>query len=74
MDPFYRAHGFELQTEESGDVAALFKLRLDEVENSLEMMRNFTAKESETVNLGEVEERNVFQLCRKFYGRTFYVY
>ncbi len=38
---FYRAHGFSCATEQRGDVAARFKVRVHEVFNSIEMIRNF---------------------------------
>ncbi len=41
LNPFYLEHGFRMQTQSNGDVAARFKLRLDEVANSIEMMRRF---------------------------------
>ena len=40
-DDFYRAYGFELQTQKTGDVAARFKLRLAEAKHSLAMMQRF---------------------------------
>ena len=41
VTPFYTDHGFQMITQTNGDVGARFKVRLDEVLNSIEMMRNF---------------------------------
>jgi Ni,Fe-hydrogenase III large subunit len=38
---FYKKHGFVLQNETSGDVSARFKLRIKEIYNSIELIRNF---------------------------------
>jgi len=38
---FYRKHGFVLQSEDVGDVASRFKLRIKEIYNSISMIRNF---------------------------------
>ena len=38
---FYKKHGFVLQNEDIGDVAARFKLRIKEIYNSISMIRNF---------------------------------
>ncbi len=38
---FYLRHGFSIQLEKSGDVAARFKVRLLECFNSIEMIRHF---------------------------------
>jgi Ni,Fe-hydrogenase III large subunit len=53
---FYRAHGFEVQTESSGDVAARFNVRLKEVKNSIAMMRRFAIETCEAVAAGEVQD------------------
>ncbi len=40
-DSFYQAHGFSIQLQESGDVAARFKVRLQECFNAITMIQNF---------------------------------
>ncbi|WP_456432601.1 hydrogenase large subunit [Nitratifractor sp.] len=45
-DPFYTERGFAAALEESGDVAARFKIRIAEIKASLELMRRF-AEEAE---------------------------
>ena len=51
-EPFYREHGFVMQMQKSADVAARFKLRLEEVKNTLLMIRNFRVEACEAVKLG----------------------
>ena len=41
QNPFYFNHGFKLVTQDRGDVAARFKLRLEEMKVSIQMMRAF---------------------------------
>ena len=55
-DPFYKKHGFTLCLQHAGDVAARFKLRLEEVKNAAVMMRNFLTQSSEAVNLGKMRD------------------
>ena len=53
---FYRSLGFEMQSEESGDVAARFKLRLGELFNSIEIIRNAIDSEDEEIGFGDFED------------------
>jgi Ni,Fe-hydrogenase III large subunit len=39
-DEFYKKYGFEMASEQSGDVAARFKVRISEIKNSLVMIKN----------------------------------
>jgi Ni,Fe-hydrogenase III large subunit len=70
-ESFYREHGFVLQTQKSADVAARFKLRLDEVKNSLEMMRNFSVEACEAVELGVVKDGEYFTFTESSIGELF---
>ena len=45
-DTFYLDNGFKAVNEVSGDVGARFKVRINEVKNSIEMMRNFLHSET----------------------------
>ncbi|BDY11700.1 hydrogenase large subunit [Hydrogenimonas cancrithermarum] len=51
LDPFYIDHGFKMATQTNGDVGARFKIRLEEVRNSIAMMRNFLDVEPVSVDL-----------------------
>ena len=46
MTPRYLEHGFQMQTRAQGDVGARFKVRMDEVDNSLAMMEHLLSDES----------------------------
>jgi len=72
-DPFYLEHGFVLQTQQSGDVAARFKLRLQEVENSIEMMHRFLeGEESESsVNVTLAEDGDYVSFAESSLGELF---
>lgn len=49
MTPRYLEHGFQMQTRAQGDVGARFKVRMDEVDNSLLMMEHLLSDESRQV-------------------------
>jgi len=46
---WHKKFGFKLQTEESGDVGARFKVRIKEILNSIEMIKNFKTDKNETI-------------------------
>ena len=50
LEPFYLENGFKISSEANGDVGARFKVRIDEIKNSLEMMKNFLV-ETENLNI-----------------------
>jgi len=52
-------------------VAARFKMRLEEVKNSLLMMRNFTGETCEAVKLGEVKNGEYFSFVESSIGELF---
>ena len=57
-DDFYRSYGFVLQTEQDGDVAARFKVRLRELFNSMEIIRkciDFQSAEMKFKNFADGE-------------------
>jgi len=70
-EPFYHEHGFEIQVQKSADVAARSKIRLEEVKNTLLMMRNFRVEACETVKLGEVENGEYFSFVESSIGELF---
>jgi Ni,Fe-hydrogenase III large subunit len=57
--------------QKSADVAARFKIRLEEVKNTLLMMRNFRVEACETVKLGEVENGEYFSFVESSIGELF---
>ena len=70
-EPFYLSHGFKMQSENSGDVAARFKMRLKEVYNTLELIEQFVCdawemKEPEVFKDGDYVtyvESSIGELC-----------
>jgi len=48
-EPFYKEHGFVMQNESGGDVAARFKLRISEIKNALQMIDAFAGKSAFTM-------------------------
>ncbi|WP_296824387.1 hydrogenase, partial [Sulfurovum sp.] len=53
---FYRAHGFQMQIQQSADVSARFMVRLKEVQNSITMMRHFSMDRCEGVTPGSAKD------------------
>lgn len=49
LNHFYTSHGFIMAGANSGDVAARFLVRIDELKNSMMMMRNFLDNKKEEV-------------------------
>ncbi|WP_294952512.1 NADH-quinone oxidoreductase subunit C [Sulfurovum sp.] len=70
-EPFYLEHGFALQTQKSGDVSARFKIRLEEMKNTLEMMQNFTVETCESMNVGTVTDGEYFSFAESSIGELF---
>jgi len=68
---FYYAHGFELQTHKSGDVAARFKQRLAEVKNSIVMMRALLTEETEHVAINAVRDGEYNAYAESSLGELF---
>jgi Ni,Fe-hydrogenase III large subunit len=53
---FYKKNGFKMQREKSGDVAARFNLRIDEVFNSCTMIKKFLDFDEEKVEFGDLND------------------
>ena len=70
-EPFYLAHGFEPKTEQSGDVAARFKLRLHEVKNSIEMMQRFLEEDGTHSDIGEIRDGDYTAFAESSLGELF---
>jgi len=68
---FYLDNGFRLITQKKGDVASRFKLRIAELKNSIEMIRNFLDTNMETVSLGEVKDGEYFSFAESSLGELF---
>ncbi len=70
-EPFYLAHGFEMQVQTGADVAARFKIRLDEVKNALVMMRQFTVEGCEGITLHSAKDGEYFSFVESSIGELF---
>ena len=68
---FYAAHGFELLTQKSGDVAARFKLRIAEVQNSIKMMQHLIEVEESTCTIGTIHDGEYVSFCESSIGELF---
>jgi Ni,Fe-hydrogenase III large subunit len=68
---FYHTHGFKIQGQTSGDVSARFKVRLDEVKNSIEMMRNFSVETCEEVSLNSINNGVYSAFSESSIGETY---
>ncbi len=53
---FYLDHGFIMASEVSGDVSARFKIRLQELKNSLVMMHNFLQEDKSLLELSNIND------------------
>jgi len=71
INSFYLKHGFEMASEISGDVAARFKIRLQEVNNSILMMRNFLDENVEEFKLDTLNDGEFFSFCESSIGELF---
>ncbi|BAF69829.1 NADH-quinone oxidoreductase subunit C [Nitratiruptor sp. SB155-2] len=68
--PFYKEHGFSIQTQESGDVAARFKVRLQEVKNSIQIIRNLLDFQEDEVVLNAFEDGEYFAFTESSLGEV----
>ena len=74
LNGFYLSHGFKMQSELSGDVAARFKLRIKEVKNSILMMHNFLDDKydkDEERSLGEIKDGGYSSFVESSIGELF---
>lgn len=70
-DKFYIDNGFELQREKTGDVAARFKVRLDEVFNSIEMIKNFLDFKEEEMKFENFKDGEYYSFVESSLGELF---
>ena len=71
LNRFYTEHGFEMANETTSDVAARFKVRLFEVKNSLEMIKNFLEADIPEVKIGEPKDEEYFAFAESSIGEVF---
>ena len=56
LNSFYLQNGFVMAHEESGDVGARFKIRLQEIKNSILMMQNFLEAEPFSFDIATIQD------------------
>lgn len=71
IDPFYFKHGFDPVSELSGDVGARFKVRIDEIKNSIVMMRNFLDADTPQMEIGEIKDGEYMSFVESSIGELF---
>jgi len=70
-NPFYLEHGYNMMRQESGDVAARFKVRLDEIKNSIKMMHNFLEEDETQMHLDNVQDGSYSSFAESSLGELF---
>jgi Ni,Fe-hydrogenase III large subunit len=68
---WYKNFGFILQTEKNGDVAARFKLRIKEILNSIEMIKNFKTSENDTIKFSDFKDGEYTSFVESSIGEFF---
>ena len=71
LNPFYLQHGFRLATETSGDVAARFKVRISEVNNSLTMMQNLLEADESRLEAASINDGEYMSFAESSIGELF---
>jgi len=70
-NPFYLENKFALVTQDSGDVMARFKVRIDEVKNSILMMHSFLDNSNEAFEIGDIEDGEYMSYSESSIGELF---
>jgi Ni,Fe-hydrogenase III large subunit len=68
---WYKNFGFVLQTEESSDVAARFKLRIKEILNSIEIIKNLKTFENKTIKFSKFKDGEYTSFVESSIGELF---
>ncbi len=68
---FYKKHGFVIQNEEIGDVAARFKLRIKEIYNSITLIRNFIDDVMQIEKPTKFKDGQYMSFCESSIGELF---
>ncbi len=71
INSFYLEHGFVMASEVSGDVGARFKVRIEEIKNSIDMMHKFLEDEASEVELSEIQDGEYSAFCESSLGEVF---
>ena len=69
---FYKERGFELLTQKRGDVAARFKQRIDEIKNSLKLIKHFLDDiHDESLDIHNIKDGEYFSYVESSIGELF---
>ncbi|QOP45928.1 NADH-quinone oxidoreductase subunit C [Sulfurimonas paralvinellae] len=71
INSFYLEHGFIMASEVSGDVGARFKVRLQEVKNSITMMQHFLEEDTSTLELSSIHDGSYHTFTESSIGELF---
>ncbi len=70
-DDFYKNYGFKMQLGVKGEVADRFKLRIEEIFNSIEMINNLKTQENENFALGKIKDGEYMSFTESSIGELF---
>ncbi|RRS32716.1 MAG: hydrogenase [Epsilonproteobacteria bacterium (ex Lamellibrachia satsuma)] len=70
-EPFYLEHGFEMVTEINGDVGARYKVRMNEVKNSIKIMQHLLVDNTAEVELNKVKDGEYMSFVESSIGELF---
>jgi len=70
-EPFYLNNGYKMALYKSGDVSARFEVRVAEVKNSIELMRNFINKQEAKVELKAISDGEYMSFIESSIGELF---
>jgi len=68
---FYKNYGFEIQLGKKGEVSDRFRVRINEVLNSIEMIRNLKTDVNEKFEYGEVQDGEYMSFVESSIGELF---
>jgi len=71
INKFYLKHGFVMASEVSGDVGARFKIRLQELKNSISMMHNFLEEDESVLELEMLHDGEYHSFTESSIGELF---
>ena len=68
---FYEKYGFKMQVGKKGEVADRFKIRIKEVFNSIEMIKNMMTEKNEPFEFGEFKDGEYMSFVESSIGELF---
>jgi len=71
LEKFYLDHGFIIASEISGDVGARFKVRMQEVNNSLLMIQNFLEEDNTHLEMQTIQDGSYQSFAESSLGELF---